>query len=397
MYPLKTGAEKDTCHYYPMNYENLKYWMALKSIDGIGNASFQLLLDHCHSLAAVFSTTINDLSGIPGICKKSAAAIVSFKDWDNILRQMDMLDKMEISVITYLDALYPPNLLNIYDRPAFLYVLGHLEKDDINLAIVGSRNASTYGRYTTDRISRELVQRGITIVSGMARGIDSCAHRGALAAKGRTIAVLGSGLDVIYPPENKKLFAAISQNGAVISEFPLGTQPLSYHFPARNRIISGLSYGVVVVEAGEKSGSLITAKLAMEQGREVFAIPGTIDSASSRGTHSLIKQGAKLTENIDDILEDILPQLERSSTKPKPLKQEIIPACFPQMDAERNTDSLSFIDRTILKTLSQRKMHADDVIAGTGLPPADVLSALIILELKGIVLQHPGKHFSLKE
>ena len=204
------------------------------------------------------------------------------------------------------------NLLNIYDRPVFFYVLGRLDKEDVPLAIVGSRNASTYGRYTTDRISRELALRGITIVSGMARGIDSCAHRGALAAKGRTIAVLGSGLDVIYPPENKKLFAAISSNGAVISEFPLGTQPLSYNFPARNRIISGLSYGVVVVEAGEKSGSLITAKLAMEQGREVFAIPGTIDSASSRGTNSLIKQGAKLIENIDDILEDILPQLERS-------------------------------------------------------------------------------------
>ncbi len=371
--------------------------MALKSIDGIGNASFQPLLDHFGSPAAVFSATIHDLSAIPGISKKSAAAIVSFKDWDKILRQLDMLDKMGINIITYLDELYPPNLLNIYDRPAFLYVLGHLEKDDIPLAIVGSRNASTYGKYTTERISRELALRGITIVSGMARGIDSCAHRGALAAQGRTIAVLGSGLDVIYPPENKKLFAAISQNGAVISEFPLGTQPLPYHFPARNRIISGMSYGVVVVEAGEKSGSLITARLAMEQGRDVFAIPGTIDSASSRGTNSLIKQGAKLIENIDDILEDILPQLERSSVQPTSRKQEIVPACASQTDAERNTDSLSPIDQTILKTLSQGKMHADDIIAGTGLPPADVLSALITLELKGIVVQHPGKLFSLKE
>ncbi len=380
-----------------MNYENLKYWIALKSIDGIGNASFQPLLNHFGSPAAVFSATIHKLSAIPGISKKSAAAIVSFKDWDNILRQMDILDKMGISVVTYLDELYPHNLLNIYDRPAFFYILGHLDKEDVPLAIVGSRNASTYGRYTTDRISRELALRGITIVSGMARGIDSCAHRGALAAKGRTIAVLGSGLDVIYPPENKKLFTAISSNGAVISEFPLGTQPLSYNFPARNRIISGLSYGVVVVEAGEKSGSLITAKLAMEQGREVFAIPGTIDSASSRGTNSLIKQGAKLVENIDDILEDILPQLEQSPARQTRRKQEILFAGNALTDAEQKVDSLSFIEQTILKGMPQEKMHADDIIAGTGLPVADVLSALITLELKEMIVQHPGKLFSLKE
>ena len=380
-----------------MNYENLKYWIALKSIDGIGNASFQPLLDHFGSPAAVFSTTVHNLSAIPGISKKSAAAIVSFKDWDKILRQMDALDKMGISVVTCLDELYPHNLLNIYDRPAFFYVLGRLDDEDVPLAIVGSRNASTYGRYTTDRISRELALRGITIVSGMARGIDSCAHRGALAAKGRTIAVLGSGLDVIYPPENKKLFDAISSNGAVISEFPLGTQPLSYNFPARNRIISGLSYGVVVVEAGEKSGSLITAKLAMEQGREVFAIPGAIDSASSRGTNSLIKQGAKLVENIDDILEDILPQLEQSPAQPTRHKQEILFAGNALTNAEQKVDSLSLIEQTILKGMSQEKMHADDIIAGTGLPVADVLSALITLELKEIIIQHPGKLFSLKK
>ena len=377
--------------------DNIKYWMALKSIDGIGNALIQPLLDQFHSPAAVFSATIHDICAIPGISKKSAAAIVFFKDWDKILRQLDVLDKMGVNIITYRDELYPPNLLHIYDRPAFFYVLGHLEKNDINLAIVGSRNASTYGRYTTDRISRELALRGITIVSGMARGIDSCAHRGALAAQGRTIAVLGSGLDVIYPPENKKLFLAISQNGAVISEFPLGTQPLPYHFPSRNRIISGLSYGVVVVEAGEKSGSLITAKLAMEQGREVFAIPGTIDSACSRGTNSLIKQGAKLIENIDDILEDILPQLDQSCAQPTPREKEVVSNDVSQTDSKINTDSLNPIDQMILRTLSKNKMHADDIITGTGLPPADVLSALITLELKGIITQYPGKLFSLKE
>lgn len=380
-----------------MNYENLKYWMALKSIDGIGNASFQSLLDRFCSPVAVFSANIDDLAAVPGISKASAAAILSFKDWDQILRQFDEIEKTGIHIVTCLDEFYPPNLLNIYDRPAFLYVLGHLEKEDIPIAIVGSRNASPYGKYTTERLSRELAQKGITIVSGMARGIDSSAHRGALSAQGRTIAVLGSGLDVIYPPENKKLFAAISQNGAVVSEFPLGTQPLPYHFPARNRIISGLSYGVLVVEAGEKSGSLITAKLAMEQGRDVFAIPGAIDSAFSRGTNSLIKQGAKLIENIDDILEDIIPQLEISSTRPGSRNLEDAPVCAAQRETERNLDSFSPAEQAILERLSQNKTHADDIIAGSGLTPAGVLSVLMTLELKGIIEQHPGKLFSLKK
>lgn len=377
--------------------DDLKYWLALKAIPGIGNAAFKPLLDQFSTLAAVFSATFSHLSGIPEINKKSASAIVAFKNWDMILHQLDVLDKTGVNIITYLDELYPANLLNIYDRPAFLYVQGNLEKNDIPIAIVGSRYASTYGKYTTERISRELALKGITIVSGMARGIDSCAHRGALSAQGRTVAVLGSGLDVIYPPENKKLFSAISQNGAVISEFPPGTQPLSYHFPSRNRIISGMSYGVVVVEAGEKSGSLITARLAVEQGRDVFAIPGTIDSAQARGTNSLIKQGAKLIDSIDDILEDILPQLERTSVQPVSVKQDFSPACNAQSSSGKRMDPLNSLDQTIVSILSQGKMHADDIITMTGIAPAGVLSALITLELKGIVLQHPGKFFSLTE
>jgi DNA processing protein len=231
---------------------------------------------------------------------------------------LELINKNNITVITDRDESYPENLFNIYDRPPLLYIKGNLQKEDINIAIVGSRLASTYGKFITERISRELAMKGITIVSGMARGIDSAAHRGAIAAQGRTVAVLGCGLDIIYPPENKNLFSDIVQNGAVISEYPPQTQPLSAHFPARNRIISGISYGVVVVEAGEKSGSLITARLALEQGREVFAVPGSIDSVGSRGTNKLIKQGAKLIENIDDILEDILPQLDRKPAKVVP-------------------------------------------------------------------------------
>ena len=381
-----------------MIHDDLKYWMALKSIDGIGNASFGPLLKHFRSPANVFSADVDEFSGISGISKKSALAISAFKNWDQILRQMDLLDKMGADIITWLDERYPANLLTIYDRPAFLFVLGQLPDDMIPVAIVGSRNATAYGRFTTDRLSRELALRGITIVSGMARGIDSCAHRGALAVRGNTIAVLGSGLDVIYPLENKKLFDTISQNGAVISEYPPGTQPIPYHFPARNRIISGISYGVVVVEAGEKSGSLITASLAMEQGRDVFAIPGTIDSAHSRGTNSLIKQGAKLIDKIDDILEDVLPQLGRPSVQ-RMQRQEVMipPEAFSEKDMEKDNEPLPPPAKEILKTLSQNIIHADDIIATTGLPPSEVLSMLITLELKGIIKQHPGKCFSLKK
>jgi DNA processing protein len=363
----------------------------LKSIAGIGNAAFFSLFDRFGSIETVFSASAGELITTPGINKKSATEIASFKGWVKIQRDLDIIDKAGIKIITYQDELYPANLINVYDRPAFLYVSGNLNKDDINLAIVGSRLASTYGKYTTERISRELAHKGITIVSGMARGIDSAAHRGALAAQGRTIAVLGSGLDVVYPPENKKLFDAIIENGAVISEFPLGTPPRSNNFPARNRIISGMSYGVLVVEAGEKSGSLITARLALEQGREVFAVPGSIDASVSRGTNKLIKQGAKLIENADDILEDIFPQLEKTKVL------NALP--LPKMQAEpiNRYDNLSKTEKKIIKFISGKLIHVDELISATGLSPADMLSALMSMELKELVKQHPGKFFSLKQ
>jgi len=391
-----------------MNPEDVKYWLALKSIEGIGDTLFGPLLERFGSGAAVFSAPVHELAGVPKMNRKSAEAILAFDDWDGILRQIDGLNKAGIHIVTFLDENYPRHLLNVYDRPALLYAAGQLQSDDISIAIVGSRHASTYGKYTTDRISRELALRGATIVSGMARGIDSCAHRGALAAKGRTIAVLGSGLDVIYPPENKKLFDAIVQQGAVISEYPPGTQPLPFHFPARNRIISGMSYGVLVVEAGEKSGSLITAKLAMEQGREVFAIPGPIDSSSSRGTNSLIKQGAKLIDSVDDILEEILPQLERTAREPVPPSPKADPTgsgpILPQQNGiseraalEKNVETLLPIHRKILKAIAGGKTHADDIIEVTGIPPAEALGGLMLLEVKGWVVQHPGKLFTLKK
>ena len=374
-----------------MNYDFLKYWIALKSIAGVGNITFPALVDRFGSLPAIFAAPVSKLNEIPGISKNIASGIVGFNDWGKVKVELELIDKNEIKIITYQDELYPAKLMNIYDRPPFLYVRGNLNKNDINIAVVGSRLASTYGKYTTEKISRELALKGLTIVSGMARGIDSVAHRGALTAHGRTIAVLGSGLDVIYPPENKKLFTDIIQNGAVISEFPPGTPPLSANFPTRNRIISGMSYGVVIVEAGEKSGSLITARLALEQGREVFAVPGSIDSAGSRGTNKLIKQGAKLIENIDDILEEIFPQFDGTIVlKPPSVSNSEVIAAKP-------AEILSTVDQKIISYISGSRVHIDDLISSTGLSSADILGALTTLELKGIIQQHPGKFFSLKK
>jgi DNA processing protein len=374
-----------------MNHNDLKYWIALKSIPGIGNVNFPALLDKFGSAPAVFSASPAHLKETPGISTGISEAIKCFNDWDKAKEELELLVKNSVNIITYQDELYPKRLLNIYDRPPYIYVRGTLYKEDINIAIVGSRQASTYGKYTTERISRELALKGVTVVSGMARGIDSAAHRGAITAHGRTIAILGSGLDVIYPPENKKLFEDIIQNGAVISEFPLGTPPRSSNFPARNRIISGMSHGVVIVEAGEKSGSLITARLALEQGREVFAVPGSIDSAGSRGTNKLIKQGAKLIENTDDILEEIMPQIEITTalkTSPNTGLEKIM---------NEHHKTLNEIDRKIFDSVSPGRIHIDDLISSTGLSSADTLSALTAMELEGIVQQHPGKFFSLKK
>ncbi len=371
-----------------MNDEILKYWIALKSIKGIGYVSFPALADRFGSPAAVFSASVSDLQQTEGISSRIASAIVDFRDWDNIKVELELIHKYNVKIVTYRDESYPRQLLNVYDRPPYIYVRGNLNSEDINIAIVGSRAASTYGKYTTERISRDLALQGVTVVSGMARGIDSSAHRGAITAHGRTVAILGSGLDVIYPPENKKLFADIIDNGAVISEFPMGTPPRSTNFPARNRIISGMSYGVVIVEAGEKSGSLITARLALEQGREVFAVPGSIDSAGSRGTNKLIKQGAKLIENTEDILEEILPQIEQK----KPLKgfsaNETLNASNPRVE------KLNAVEQKLYDLVSPKRMHIDDLISLTGFSSADILSALTTMELKGIVRQHPGKFFS---
>ncbi|PIP07093.1 MAG: DNA-protecting protein DprA [Syntrophobacterales bacterium CG23_combo_of_CG06-09_8_20_14_all_48_27] len=383
-----------------MKHHNLRYWIALKFVDGVGNVGFKTLVDALGSPQNVFQENINTLRMVPGIGEKTADRIKAFNDWEKVEREMETAHKMNVSIATFQDPQYPKALLNIYDFPPFLYVKGILGENDINVAVVGSRAASTYGKFSTERLCRELAMHGITVVSGMARGIDSAAHRGALAGKGRTIAVLGSGLDVVYPPENEKLFLEIAAHGAVITDFPFSTPPHGPNFPARNRIISGISHGVVVVEAGEKSGSLITARLALEQGREVFAVPGSIDTAGSRGTHKLIKQGAKLIENVYDVLDEILPQLDRE-LQVKFLQAKNSPQDNAAQEkgtpAAAEVSGLSDAETSVLKQVSSKPVNVDSIIVSTGLKANDVLSILLNMELQGLVRQLPGKIFVRKE
>jgi DNA processing protein len=372
-----------------MSRHDLTYWIALKSIEGVGNLGFKNLVDALGNPRNVFDASIQTLKVIPGIGEKTAAHIKDFQQWQDADKSLEVTERLQANIVTYRDPLYPHNLLNIYDFPVFLYVRGDLREEDTNIAVVGSRMATTYGKFSTERLCRELALKGITIVSGLARGIDSAAHRGALAGKGRTIAVLGCGLDVVYPSENEKLFNEIAENGAVITEFPPGTPPSAPNFPSRNRIISGISLGVVVVEAGEKSGSLITARLALDQGREVFAVPGIIDSPGSKGTHRLIKEGAKLVENVHDILDEIRPQLTI------PLAQQA--STEAMTSPSPRGESLKETERTVLESLTRRAVDVDTIIEHTGFKAKDVLAILLSLELNGHIEQRPGKLFLRKE
>lgn len=386
-----------------MDQESLKYWIALRSVEEVGAVGFQNLLKAFASPREVFSANPLALRVVPGIGAKTADHIRSFADWGMVEKEMKKAGDLGVAFVTSDDPLYPANLLNVYDRPPYLYVKGSLAPEEICVAVVGSRLASVYGKFTTEKFSRELALKGITVVSGLARGIDAAAHRGALAGKGRTIAVLGCGLDIVYPPENEALAAAIAASGALVTEYPFGTPPNAPNFPSRNRIISGISFGVVVMEAGEKSGSLITARIAAEQGRSVFAVPGEIGAAGSKGTHHLIKQGAVLIENVEDILEEILPQAGLSSSGSiEPLVSSGSDASESRAGAAAQSAQVEIPgvgnrENRMLSLLSFRPMDIDTLIRSSGLAPQDVLNTLLTLELKGLIRQIPGKQFLRKE
>ncbi len=284
------------------------------------------------------------------------------------------------SILRLKDAGYPKALRATFDPPSVLYVGGELLPDDVQaVAVVGSRHASAYGLSAAEAIARDLASAGVTVVSGLAVGIDSAAHRGALAAGGRTIAVLGCGIDVAYPRRNQKLACEIAKQGAVVSEFNPGTPPEAWRFPRRNRIVAGLSLGVVVVEAGEKSGSLITARLGLEAGRDVFAVPGEIGLARTRGTHRLLREGAKLVECGADVLEEVAPWLLPPSASGQPRSP----------DGEPSPEA-----RSVLEAFDGSVVHVDRLIARSGLGAARTLEILLDLELRGAVRRHPGMLYS---
>ncbi|OGX24347.1 MAG: DNA protecting protein DprA [Omnitrophica WOR_2 bacterium RIFCSPHIGHO2_02_FULL_45_21] len=388
--------------------------IALNMISGIGSQRLKKLWEAFGAAPKVFLASEDKLKKIEGIGDKIAQEITAFR-FENLKKELDLVKKLKVRIITLEDKEYPQNLKNIYDPPICLYLKGKLKEEDVlSLAIVGSRRASFYGASCAEKFAYELAGLGVTIISGLARGIDTQAHKGALKATGRTIAVLGSGLSCIYPPENKGLSEEIAERGALLSEFPLNTKPLAQNFPRRNRVISGLSQAVLVVEAARNSGALITADFALEQGRDVFAIPGKVDSATSLGTNRLIKQGAKLVDNVEDILEELKPKLEEftkvqilahsleriadrkaglhakrssvSAQKVAPIyDKQYVPIC---------ENELSDDERLVYNFLNDKPRYADELIEELKLPSAKVLSILSKLEMRKIVIQRPGKLFS---
>jgi DNA processing protein len=357
--------------------KDLFHWVALTMVPGVGSILFKRLVEAFGSPEGALKAPAKDLARIEGIGPKVVNSLRRF-DWKSTAeKELRSAEKIGARLLTWEDDEYPPNLRQIYDPPPVLYILGRLlPADQRAVAIVGSRYPTTYGKMAAERISFGLGKLGVTVVSGLARGVDSGAHQGALSSGGRTIGVLGCGVDIIYPPENRGLFDQVAGQGAVVSEFPLKTPPDSDHFPIRNRVISGISLGVVVVEATLRSGSLITAKFALEQGREVYALPGNVDSARSEGTNRLIKQGAKLVIQAEDIVEEILPHFQQipPHESPKPKLTE---------DEEK-----------VLSVLQREAMHIDPIAVKSGLSSGRVSAILLSLELAGHAKQLPGMRFT---
>jgi DNA processing protein len=343
----------------------------------------EILLERYADPAEVFKVPVGELTTAPGIGPKTAEAIRAGSRED-AARERERAREIGAAIITRGDAAYPRNLLSTFDPPGVLYVMGELvEADALALAIVGSRRASFYGRKMASKLARQAAGLGITIVSGLARGIDSAAHEGALEVEGRTIAVCGSGLATVYPPENEALFGRIGRRGcgALVSEFPVDYPVRSENFPRRNRLISGLALGVVVVEAAKRSGSLITARHAAEQGREVFAVPGPADKATSRGCHRLIKDGAKLTEDIDDVIEEMGPLAEKVRG---PRGEEV--------SAPREL-KLNDREQALYACLGSQPVEIDDLAEAAGVPVHQAASTLMVLEVRKLARELPGKRY----
>jgi DNA processing protein len=349
--------------------EDIKYWVGFNSIPGIGRVRLAQLENYFGSLEDAWRASPGELKRA-GLDSVALRAITHWRPKVSPEAEMGKMNRHGVKVLTCNDPDYPSRLKEIYDYPPVIYIRGSLlPEDEWCLAVVGTRRATVYGKQVTEEIVTDLAQSKITIVSGLAKGIDTVAHRSALAADGRSLAVFACGLDIIYPGENAKLARSIIEQGALISEYPLGTRPRAENFPRRNRILSGLSLGVLVTEAGETSGALITAHMALEQNREVFAIPGSVLSPTSRGANHLIQEGAKLVRDYTDILEE----LNLTAVAQQLEMREILP--------ESDTESL------LLKQLSAEPTHIDEVCRSSGLPAATVSGTLAMMELKGLVKQ----------
>jgi DNA processing protein len=349
---------------------------------GIGPRLRKALLAHFGSADAVMTAAASDLRAVPGIGQKLSRSIVAARQEIDVQKELDDCHNGGVTVLVESEDGYPQPLRTIPDPPGVLFVRGELlASDGIAVAIVGTRHATQYGLAQAERLAAGLARCGYTIVSGLARGIDAAAHRGALKAGGRTIAVLGSGVLNVYPPEHESLANEIAARGAVVGENPPRSPPMSGAFPQRNRIITGLSLGLIVVEASERSGALISARHAMEQGREVFAVPGRVDSRTSRGCHRLIRDGAKLIETVDDVLEELGPL-----ASPTPIAEgEAAPAIRHPGELQLNEP-----EKAVLAAIDDEPITIDTVIAASGLPVQNVLSTLSVLEMRRLVRRLGG-------
>jgi DNA processing protein len=373
-----------------MDKNKIKYWLAINKIPNVGPVTIKKLWDKFGTLEEAWKASPRSICEVEDISKPAAKSFLENRDRANFEAELAEVEKKNVKVLTLEDDDYPKNLKNIYDPPPVLYVKGGILPSDIKaIGIVGTRRASRYGLEMARKLAEELALLGITIISGLAAGIDTSAHQGAIDAQGRTIAAMGSGIDIVYPYQNKDLAAQIERSGALVSEFPIGTKSEKGNFPRRNRIISGLSLGVIVVEGHYDSGAMITAKQALEQGREVFAVPGNVELEQSKGPHWLIKQGAKLVENVQDVLEELNIQLQTSNLKTNPKSQT------DQPTNKRTYKPANLLpeEEKIFNALNQEPKHLDVIAAETGLPVQQVSSLLMMLEIRKVVRQLPGKYY----
>ena len=364
--------------------DDYKYLLWLASIEGFMTIKANKLLDYFDSANSLYDADEIAFSETGFLTKNDIIKLTDNRYKKNLDRLIDIIYKKDIKLMSIFDDAYPEPLKNIYDPPFLIFYKGDMEYNEKSLAIVGSRKCTAYGIKTADVLSKKLGELGFTIVSGMARGIDSAAHNACVLDNFPTWAVLGCGIDIVYPPENRKLMEKITENGAVMSEFVPGTKPMPYNFPRRNRIISGLSLGVIVIEAGEKSGSLITANTALEQGREVFAVPGNLMNTKSVGTNKLIKDGAKIITGLDDILDELY-LLDVDAKKNH----------FKNRQMQMQMENLRKEEKMIIECLEDEQMHIDAIAKKTKIPIKDLNSYLIILELNGMIEQLPGKIYCL--